>query len=101
MPGPARPLLVGGEEVRGILPAFPNVIPQALCVSYAGKMWMSIALDETVVTEPQRVVTLYLEELRALAVRHGVDPDDESEPPPRPQPQQRPAPTAAGVAALV
>ena len=30
--------------------------------------------------------TLYLDELRALAVHYGVDPDDTSPPPPMPAP---------------
>ena len=86
--GPAQPIAIGGEPVVGLLPVFPNLIPQVLCVSYHSLMWMSLTVDPDAVKEPERLAALYLAELRALAQQHGVDPDDTSPaeyapPPPR------------------
>ena len=53
MPGPSAPVYIGGEEVLELWPCFPNLIPQVLCVSYAGKMYATFALDEAVVPRPE------------------------------------------------
>ena len=79
VPGPSQPIAIGGKEVVGLLPAFPNLIPQVLCVSYHGKMWMTLTVDPEAVKEPTLLSTLYLDELRQLAIANGVDPDDGSE----------------------
>ena len=69
--GPAQPIAIGGEPVVGLLPVFPNLIPQVLCVSYRSLMWMSLTVDPDAVKEPERLAALYLAELRALAQQHG------------------------------
>mgnify|MGYP006888857389 CR=1 FL=1 len=51
-----------------------------LCVSYNGTMYMNFVVDPEVVTRHETLPLLYLDELRALAVHYGVDPDDESSP---------------------
>lgn len=42
---------VAGEEVLEIWPIFPNLIPQLLCVSYAGMFYMTITVDDKVVIQ--------------------------------------------------
>jgi len=72
VPGPTSRLKVAGEEVLEIWPIFPNLISQLLCVSYAGKMYMTIVLDASVVTEAEVLPNYYLEALRELAQSYGV-----------------------------
>jgi len=81
VPGPPAPISVGGKPVLGLLPVFPNLITQVLCVSYRSQMYMTITADEQALPEPDRLSELYLDELRALALALGVDPQDTSEPP--------------------
>ena len=78
--GQAQPIAIGGEEVLGILPVFPNLIPQVLCVSYADKMYMTLTADRDAIKQPEKLAECYLDELKTLAATHGVDPRDESEP---------------------
>ena len=73
---------MGGQPVVGLLPAFPNLIPQVLCVSYHARMWMSLVVDPNAIVQPQKLVDYYLDELKKLAEAAGVDPNDTSEPPP-------------------
>jgi hypothetical protein len=80
---PAGPIAIGGQRVLGLLPLFPNLIPQVLCVSYDGRMWMSLVLDAEATPEPHRIGSLYLEELRALAAHARVPFEDGAPPPPR------------------
>lgn len=86
VPGPAEPIVIGGKTLVGLQAAYPNLIPQLICVSYNQRMHMNIVVDETVVPQPELLASLYIDELRALAVRFGVDPDDASPAPPRPPP---------------
>lgn len=75
VPGPAEPVAIGGKRVLGIYSAFPNLITQVLCLSYDGRMFMSIACDESV-PQPERLAELYLDDLRQLAIAYGVPPGD-------------------------
>ena len=86
VPGPAEPIVIGGKTLVGLQAAYPNLIPQLICVSYNQRMHMNIVVDETIVPQPELLASLYIDELRALAVRFGVDPDDASPAPPRPPP---------------
>ena len=52
--GPAGPIQVAGEPVTAVWPIFPNLIPQLLCVSYDGQLYMTLALDEALATEVRR-----------------------------------------------
>lgn len=45
---------------------------QVLCLSYDGRMFMSIACDDRV-PEPERLGELYLDELRQLGEAYGVN----------------------------
>ena len=40
-----------GEQVLEIWPVFPNLIPQVICISYAGKMYATFTLDEALVRQ--------------------------------------------------
>ena len=40
--------------MTALWPIFPNLIPQLLCVSYNGQLYMTLALDETLATEVRR-----------------------------------------------
>ena len=47
-------------------------------------MWMTLTVDPAAVTNARLLADLSLDELKTLAVTHGVDPNDASElPPPR------------------
>jgi hypothetical protein len=72
VPGPAHPVYVGGCRVLAIQPVFPNLIPQVLCISYDGQLYMSIAVDPTAVPDPGRLGRLYLDELETLKALHGI-----------------------------
>lgn len=100
--GPESTLKVAGEEVLEIWPIFPNLIPQLLCVSYAGMFYMTITVDDKVViqvwfhaaltsaaqsssvgliptcacavcVQPEMLATLYLDELKQLASAVGAE----------------------------
>ena len=45
--------------------------PQALCISYQGTMYMSIACDDDM-PSPEELADLYLDELRLLGLEYGV-----------------------------
>lgn len=86
VPGPASAVYVCGKKMLAVQPLYPNLIMQHLCVSYDGKMYMNFVCDPDVVTAPETLATLYMDELRALATLHGVDPDDHNSPAPDPRP---------------
>jgi len=67
VPGPAEQIAVGGKPVLGILPVYPNLIPQLLCVSYNGTMCMTLTVDPAAISDPERLAQLYLDELNVLA----------------------------------
>ena len=73
VPGPSQPVYIGGQRVIGIFSAFPNLITQVLCLSYDGRMFMTIACDERV-PEPERLAEFYLDELRELGAAYGLQP---------------------------
>lgn len=101
VPGPAQPIALCGKPVLGLLPAFPNLIPQVLCVSYLDTMWMSLTVDADMIAEPERLGALYLDELRALAAHAGVDFEDASAPPPPEQSAaMKPHPASKAAAAV-
>ena len=82
VPGPAEPIVIGGKTLVGLQAAYPNLIPQLICVSYNQRMHMNIVVDETIVPQPELLASLYMTS-SAPAVRFGVDPDDASPAPPR------------------
>ena len=86
VPGPPSAVYVCGKKLLAVQPLYPNLIMQHLCVSYNGKMYMNFVCDPDVVTAPDTLATLYMDELRALATLFGVDPDDHSSPAPNPKP---------------
>ena len=61
-----------------IWPMFPNMLPQLICASYGGLLYMTFALDDSVVLAPETLSELYLDELRELAAAVGVDPEDDA-----------------------
>jgi len=71
VPGPTHPVYLAGQRVLSIYPIFPNLILQALCLSYNEMMYMSFACDERV-PEPEKLAVLYLDELRLLGETYGV-----------------------------
>jgi len=77
VPGPASPFYICGKEVLGLQAFYANVIMQTLCVSYRDTMFMTFTVDEGVVKQPELLPALYLDELRALAVRYGIEPSDD------------------------
>jgi len=74
VPGPASRIKVAGEEVLSILPMFPNLIPQLLCVSYDGTVYMTLVLDGEIASEAESIASSYLDEISALAEAFGVSP---------------------------
>ena len=65
VPGPAEPIVIGGKTLVGLQAAYPNLIPQLICVSYNQRMHMNIVVDETIVPQPELLASLYIDELRA------------------------------------
>ena len=99
VPGPADAVFLAGKEVVGMFAVYPNLIMQHICVSYNGKMFMNFVCDPDVVTAPETLATLYMDELRALATLHGVDPNDHTSPAPNPKPAAADAKKGGGGAA--
>ena len=82
VPGPVAPVYVCGQKVLGLQVFYPNLITQMICVSYNNKMHINFCVDPDVVVGHKTLPTLYIDELRALALHYGVDPDDTSAPTP-------------------
>ena len=80
VPGPAGPVHVCSKRVVGIQAFYTNLIIQQLCVSYDQRMFMNFVVDPDVVTQHETLPSLYLDELRAMAIHFGVlDPDHAGE----------------------
>lgn len=73
LPGPAQPLLFGGEKVLGMQIIFPNLIPQVIIISYAGGVYFNMSLDPDLVDGHVELPRLFLEECADLARSYGVD----------------------------
>ena len=73
--GTSAAVHVCGKPLLGLQCFYPNLITQSLCVSYNGTMWMNFVVDPDVITDGESLTTLYIDELRALALAVGVDPD--------------------------
>ena len=77
VPGPAEPIVIGGKTLVGLQAAYPNLIPQLICVSYNQRMHMNIVVDETRAAARAPRLALHRRAPRPRR-RFGVDPDDAS-----------------------
>lgn len=73
VPGPPAPIHFCGEKILGIQVVFPNLLAQTLIVSYAGEVFMSMAIDGHVVKDGDALLPkYYLEEALALGQAYGI-----------------------------
>src|SRR5512135_3068901 len=66
VPGPRTPVYVAGVPVAGVISWVPRSgnVPMGACIfSYAGKVYVGIAVDASLVPEPQTIVAAFREEL--------------------------------------
>jgi hypothetical protein len=75
LPGPAKPIFIGEEQVLGFQIMFPNLIPQVLLISYNGGVHCNMSLDPELVDLCDELPRLYLEELLELAASYGINSD--------------------------
>merc|ERR1719162_2697302 len=72
VPGPQEALYVGGERLEGVQLVYYNVIPQIILLSISGQIWMNITVDPDLISDRERLVSCYFEELEELGKRLGV-----------------------------
>jgi diacylglycerol O-acyltransferase len=71
VPGPVRPLAIGGVQVRQVIGFAPCSGDQPLTATiftYAGTVTVGFASDADLVPDPQTLVSLLVQELEAMAV---------------------------------
>lgn len=72
VPGPTQPILFGNALVDHFQMVFPNQITQAGILSYNGRVAMCLTLDESYITNPQKVADYFVEELEELEKELGI-----------------------------
>ena len=95
VPGPRAPWYVAGVPVAGaigLVPCSGNVPLGVSIFSYAGTVYLGIAVDAVLVPEPQTIVAAFRDELAEL-VRQATKPADA---PARPRAGRRGGRTRAG-----
>ena len=95
VPGPRAPWYVAGVPVAGVIGWVPRSgdVPLGVCIfSYAGNVYVGIAVDAVLVPEPQTIVAAFRDELAEL-VRQATKPADA---PARPRAGRRGGRTRAG-----
>ncbi|EEQ98172.1 conserved hypothetical protein [Perkinsus marinus ATCC 50983] len=75
VPGPAKSLYFAGKEVTGVQGIFLDAISEVTLISYNGKVYYNIALDQTVVKDWPRFEHLFRQELLELGKTVGVPSD--------------------------
>lgn len=76
VPGPQESLYYAGKKMVGMQVLFPNLLPQALILSYDGGVYFNLSVDPEVTDQHAQLPRLYLEEARALAQCYGLPTDD-------------------------
>ncbi len=76
VPGPSKVITLGGEPVVGMQVIFPNLLPQVILISYSGSVFMNMVLDDALVTDFEKLCDFYLEELKELAKKYGIEDSD-------------------------
>lgn len=76
VPGPNKPIHLAGEKVVGIQVIFPNLLPQVILISYAGSVFHAMVVDDKLILEPEKLFEFYLEDLREVAKKFGIDCSD-------------------------
>jgi hypothetical protein len=74
LPGSPVALSCCNESLIGVQVIFPNILPQALMISYNGKMFFNLSLnaDQFKEMDEQLLGVYYLEELYELAEEYGI-----------------------------
>ncbi len=92
VPGPPIPLFLAGREIEDLMFWVPQAGRLGMGISilsYAGKVYLGVATDVKLVSEPERVIDAFYEELDLLMAALNLESKDK-----RRKPQQQPAPTA-------
>jgi hypothetical protein len=56
---------------------FPNIIPQALLVSYGGSIFFNMSIDTVAMPDSKTLLPqLFLDEIKDLASRYDIDSSD-------------------------
>jgi hypothetical protein len=77
LPGAAQALSMGGESLVGVQVIFPNLLPQALIISYNGKMFFNLSVNKETISDldVHLLGTYFIEELNELADEFNVRSD--------------------------
>jgi hypothetical protein len=74
VPGPAEPLLFCGQPLLGMQVIFPNLLNQVLLISYGGKIFFNMVVEEDTCPQGKELLPqLFLEEIKELAKEFEVD----------------------------
>jgi len=76
VPGPTESLRLSGERLLGLHVLFPNIIAQAIIVSYNGGVFFNMNVDDQLVDMCELLPELFLDEMREMARSFGVDAED-------------------------
>jgi hypothetical protein len=76
LPGPAETTYLAGEPIVGIQPSFPNLVSQAIIMSYNGAVFMNMVVDSKVITDIPALTNAFLDEIKSLAKEYGVEATD-------------------------
>lgn len=74
LPGPPDKLKFCDRKLLGLQVIFPNIIPQALIISYGGCVFYNMSVDDSSMPNVKELLPKYYgEEMAALAKSFGVD----------------------------
>mmetsp|Transcript_3266 Transcript_3266/g.9991 ORF Transcript_3266/g.9991 Transcript_3266/m.9991 type:complete len:481 (-) Transcript_3266:275-1717(-) len=73
VPGPTEPVKLCGRVIKKFMLPLPNAITQAIVFSYAGSLNLTLTAEEGIVTQPNRLLELFMDELRLFGKEAGVD----------------------------
>jgi len=76
IPGPEKALFLGRYRLCGMKIVFPNLLNQAIIISYGGGLFGTLVVDTSLVTDPDELKQYYLEEIKAQAKGLGVEYND-------------------------
>lgn len=76
LPGPSAPCHLCKQKLVAVHAIFPNIIPQAIVLSYGQEIFFNLTLDPAVVPDSDDFKTMIVDELRELARELGVSAGD-------------------------
>jgi hypothetical protein len=83
VPGPRRPLYLGRSRINGLMfwvPTPANLSLGISIISYSGQVLIGVMADSGIIPDPEKIVSLFQDELTHIKARRQSSEEQEPEP---------------------